>query len=74
MPGSPNKLIVNSLIQTLQHKDQKLYEAAYLISPAYSEEEALAFQQSLKNEVQELGGIIDHEGEVLINSLKYYIY
>lgn len=26
MPGSPNKLIVNSLIQTLQHKDQKLYE------------------------------------------------
>ena len=27
MPGSPNKLIVNSLIQTLQHKDQKLYEA-----------------------------------------------
>lgn len=27
MPGSPNKLIVDSLIQTIQRKDSKLYEA-----------------------------------------------
>ena len=40
-------------------QDRQLYEIACLISPVYSEEEAQAFQQSLKNEVQNLGGFID---------------
>ncbi|KKT57687.1 MAG: 30S ribosomal protein S6 [Candidatus Giovannonibacteria bacterium GW2011_GWC2_44_9] len=54
-------------------KDQKLYEITYLISPAYSEEEAQAFQQSLKNEIKSLGGLIDNEGGVLKRRLSYPI-
>lgn len=54
-------------------EDQKLYEITYLISPAYSEEEAQAFQQSLKNEVKNLGGLIDDEGGVLKRRLSYPI-
>lgn len=40
-------------------QDRQLYEIACLTSPAYPEEEARAFQQSLKNEVQGLSGFID---------------
>ena len=54
-------------------KDQKLYEITYLVSPAYSEEEAQAFQQSLKNEVKDLGGLVDDEGGVLKRRLSYPI-
>ena len=54
-------------------KDKKLYEIAYLISPAYSEEEALDFQQSIKNHMQSLDGIIDHEGEVIKRRISYPI-
>lgn len=54
-------------------KDRKLYEITFLISPAYSEEEAKAFQQSLKNEVKRLDGIIDDEGGVLKHRLSYPI-
>lgn len=54
-------------------KDNQLYEVAYLISPAYSEEEARNFQQSLKNHVQSFGGLIDHEGEILKRRLFYQI-
>lgn len=54
-------------------KDQKLYEITYLVSPAYSEEEAQAFQQSLKNEVKNLGGLIDDEGGILKRRLSYPI-
>lgn len=54
-------------------KDQNLYEIAYLISPAYSEEEANNFQQALKNQVLALGGFVDHEGGVLKRRLFYPI-
>jgi len=54
-------------------KDNKLYEVAYLISPAYSEEEAQNFQQSLKSHVQSLGGVIDNDGEVIKRRLFYPI-
>ena len=40
-------------------KDSQLYEIVYLISPAYSEEEAQNFHQSLKNHMQKLGGFLD---------------
>lgn len=54
-------------------KDNQLYEVAYLINPAYAEEEVWAFQQALKNHVQSLGGLIDHEGEVIKRRLFYPI-
>lgn len=54
-------------------QDNKLYEAAYLISPAYSEEEAQNFQQILKNHVQSLGGLIDQEGEIVKRRISYPI-
>ena len=54
-------------------KDQKLYEITYLVSPAYSEEEAQVFQQSLKNAVKSFGGLIDDEGGVLKRRLSYQI-
>src|SRR3989338_11408671 len=57
----------------MMDKDQKLYEITYLISLAYSEEEAQAFQQSLKNEVKGLGGIVDDEGGILKRRLSYPI-
>lgn len=52
-------------------KDHQLYEVAYLVSPAYSVEEAQNFQQTLKNLVQDLGGLIDQEGEVAKKRLAY---
>ena len=54
-------------------KDHQLYEVAYLVSPAYSEEEAQNFQQTLKNLVQSAGGLIDQEGEVIKRRLAYPI-
>ena len=54
-------------------KNQKLYEITFLVSPSYSEEEAQAFQQSLKNEVKSLGGLVDDEGGVLKRRLSYPI-
>lgn len=52
-------------------KDHNLYEVAYLVSPAYSEEEAQNYQQALKNLVQGAGGLIDQEGEVIKRRLAY---
>lgn len=54
-------------------KESKLYEIAYIISPALSEEEAKDFHQHIKNQAQELGGLIDHEGEVKKRHLSYPI-
>ncbi len=54
-------------------KDHQLYEVAYLVSPAYSVEEAQNFQQTLKNLVQSLGGFIDQEGEIFKRRLAYPI-
>src|SRR3989344_1320000 len=54
-------------------KDNKLYEIAYLITPAKSEEEALGFHQKIKNEAVQLGGIVDHEGDVKKRRLSYPI-
>jgi ribosomal protein S6 len=54
-------------------KDNKLYEIAYLITPAFTEEEALDFHQKIKNEAIKLGGIIDHEGDVKKRRLSYPI-
>ena len=54
-------------------KSQTLYEVAYLISPAYSDEEAQNFQQLLKSGLQSLGGMIDNEGEVIKRRLFYPI-
>ncbi|MDO8523381.1 MAG: 30S ribosomal protein S6 [bacterium] len=54
-------------------KEHNLYEVAYLVSPAYSEAEAQNFQQTLKNLVQSLGGLIDQEGEVFKRRLAYPI-
>ena len=53
--------------------EQNLYEVAYLVSPAYSEEEARNFQQTLKNLVQSKGGLIDQEGSVEKRRLAYPI-
>lgn len=54
-------------------KDHNLYEVAYLVSPAYSEEEAQNFQQTIKNSVQSAGGFIDQEGGVEKRRLAYPI-
>ena len=54
-------------------KNQNLYEIAYLVSPAYSAEDAQNFQQDVKNQVQALGGFIDHEGELIKRRLFYPI-
>lgn len=54
-------------------KDIKLYEIAYLISPALTEDEARDFHQKRKNDVLELGGLIDHEGEIKKRRLSYPI-
>ena len=54
-------------------KERNLYEVAYLVSSAYSEEEAQNFQQTLKNLVQSAGGLIDQEGEVIKRRLAYPI-
>ena len=54
-------------------KDNKLYEIAYLITPAFSEEEALNFHQKIKNEATKLGGIIDHDGGIKKRKLSYAI-
>lgn len=69
--------MIYATISPMADKDNKLYEVAYLISPAYSEEEAQSFQQSLKNHVQSLGGLIDPptggEGEIIKRRLFYPI-
>lgn len=54
-------------------KENALYEIAYLITPAHSEEEALDFHQKMKNEAVQLGGIVDHEGDVKKRKLSYSI-
>lgn len=54
-------------------KDHNLYEVAYLVSPAYSEEEAQNYQQTLKNLVQSVGGFIDQEGGTEKRRLAYPI-
>lgn len=54
-------------------KDNKLYEIAYLITPACTEEEASDFHQKMKNEALQLGGIMDHEGDVKKRKLSYQI-
>ncbi len=53
--------------------EKKLYEVAYLISPALTEEEAKDLHQKTKNMVLDLGGLIDHEGEVKKRRLSYPI-
>lgn len=57
----------------MTEKELKLYEVAYLISPDYSEEEAQSFQQSLKNHVQSIGGLVEHEGSLAKRRLGYPI-
>ena len=52
-------------------KSQTLYEVAYLISPAYSEEEARSFHQSIKDGAQNAGGLIEHDGDVTKKRLAY---
>ncbi len=54
-------------------KDTKLYEIAYLITPAFTEDEARDFHQKIKNEVLELGGLMDHEGDIKKRRLSYHI-
>lgn len=54
-------------------KETQLYEIAYLIKPAITEDEARDFHQSIKSRAQELGGLIDHEGEVYKRKLSYLI-
>ena len=54
-------------------KSQTLYDVAYLISPAYSEEEARSFHQSIKNKAQSAGGLIEREGDVAKRRLAHPI-
>ena len=54
-------------------KELKLYEAAYLISPAKSEDEAKGFQDALKNCLTGIGGLIEENGSVLKRRLYYPI-
>ncbi len=54
-------------------KEPKLYEIAYLLTPAVSDEEALNFQQTLKNEIQKMDGIIGNEGSIFRRKLSYPI-
>ncbi len=54
-------------------KDNKLYEIVYLITPAFTEEKALDFHQKMKNKALQLGGIIDHEGDIKKRKLSYPI-
>ena len=53
--------------------EKQLYEVAYLIAPSFTEEEAQNFHQTIKNEVQSLGGLIDEEGRVEKRRLSYAI-
>ena len=53
--------------------ETKLYEIAYLITPSIADEAARDFHQSIKSRAQELGGLIDHEGEVYRRKLSYPI-
>ena len=54
-------------------KSQTLYEVAYLISPAYSEEEARSFHQSIKNKAQGAGGLIERDLDVVKRRLAHPI-
>jgi len=54
-------------------KSQTLYEVAYLISPAYSEEEARSFHQSIKNKAQGAGGLIERDGDIAKRRLAHPI-
>jgi len=72
--------IVNSLRQNRRRasinpmeSEKQLYEVAYLIAPSFTEEEAQNFHQTIKNEVQGLGGLIDEEGRVEKRKLSYAI-
>lgn len=58
---------------TTMNGELKLYEAAYLISPAKSEEEARGFQDAVKNFLLNLGGLIEENGSVLKRRLYYPI-
>lgn len=58
---------------SLMDSEAKLYELSYLISPAMDEAEAKNFHQSIKNIVQETGGLIDEEGEIRKQHLSYPI-
>ena len=53
--------------------ETKLYEITYLIGPSITEDEARNFHQSIKNRAHELGGLIDHEGDVYKRKLSYRI-
>ena|SRR3989344_9250058 len=54
-------------------KDKQLYEIAYLITPSMSEEEAQNFHQTVKNEAQGMGALIDEEGRVEKRRLRHLI-
>ncbi len=54
-------------------KDKQLYEIAYLIAPSMSEEEAQNFHQTIKNEAQGMGALLDDEGRVEKKRLRYPI-
>jgi ribosomal protein S6 len=53
--------------------DHKLYEIAYLISQNLDLEGAQNFHQTIKNEVQGLGGLVDEEGMTSKRRLSYPI-
>lgn len=54
-------------------KDKQLYEIAYLIAPSMNEEDAQNFHQTIKNEAQGMGALIDDEGRVEKRRLRYPI-
>src|SRR3989344_5119042 len=58
---------------TPMDKDKQLYEIAYLIAPSMSEEEAQNFHQTVKNEAQGIGALIDDEGRVEKKRLRHLI-
>lgn len=51
----------------------QLYEVAYLLSPALVLEEAQNFHQTIKNAVQDVGGLIEDDGEISRRRLSYAI-
>jgi ribosomal protein S6 len=54
-------------------KESKLYEVAFIISPNLGLEGAQNLNQKTKNAVQDLGGLIEEEGEVSERRLAYEI-
>jgi len=51
----------------------KLYEVAYLINSTLTLEEAQNLHQTFKNVIQDLGGLIENDGEVMRKHLSYEI-